>query len=332
MKNMIKITLAAVLTALLFSCVTGKGREDFSEYRMTSFSLFDGNEKLIQNLTISYGENNKPTAIIMTGPDGEEVGRRLVTYNKTGDITALENSGVMRAYTLSEYNYDKYGYLIEVTTRSEDGKMVNKTTYINDDDGNPVEWTSSTGRTSEDVHFKVEYDEQGKVIQTSELDPTGKVIYYSRSEYDEEGNELSYAIYSPEGEVDQKMVNNYREGLLKQIDIVDGNNNTLYSTVYEYNENNKPVLISNYNQYGDRSDYSEISYNSEGLERENRFYNYEGKLQETTEKHYDEWGNLIEITISGPDGEAQSITRNTYENRPLFMTEKEFNSLVFQIR
>lgn len=331
MKNIIKLSVATVLAVLLFSCVTGKGTEDFQDYRMTSFSLFDGNEKLIQNLNISYGESNKPTTIIITGPDGKEVGRRLITYNDKGDITALENSGVMKAYTLSEYTYDKYGYLLEVTTRNEDKKIVNKAIYINDDDGNPVEWTSSNGRTSEDVHFMAQYDEQGRVIKTTELDPSGNTIYYSQSHYDESGNELDYTIYSPEGTVDQKMVNFYSDGVLKQTDIVDENNNTLYSTVYERNENKKPVLISNYNQYGDRSDYNEISYNSKGLEKENRHYNYEGKLQEATEKQYDEWGNLIEIKISGPEGEIHSITRNIYENKPLQMTEKEFNSLVFQI-
>lgn len=321
-----------MIAGILFSCATTNEGEDRVSFRLTSFTVFDGNENLIQKVDIAYTEEGKPASIIMSDLEGNEVGRRVISYSGTGKVSSIENSGAYTSYNMSRYNYDESDFLVSIVTSDKEGTVLNRADYRNDRAGHPVEWISSTGRTSQDIHFLVEYDESERVVKTTEIDPSGEVIYYSISDYDDLGNELSYTIYSPEGLIDQQLSNRYERGILVQSDILDETGTVLYSTVYELDEKGQPVLISNYNQYGDRSDYTEVFYDEKGNEIERAAYNYEGGLMEQTRKEYDEWGNNIGLRISGPDGEVYSSTRNTFEEKPLSMTEEEFNSLVFRLR
>jgi len=332
MKHFFKPILCIALLAMLFSCATTEKPEGFSRFRLTSFTVYDGDENPIQQVNLAYNEWDKPAAIIMKDGEGNEEGQRVISYNDRGDIISIETSGAYTAYTLSLYSYDESGYLTSIVTSDREGNILNRADYVNDSEGNPVEWTSGTGNASQDVHFLLEYDEEGRIVKTTELDPSGEPIYYSRSTYDEQGNELSYIIHSPEGMIDQQLANTYREGTLVQSDILDEKGNLLYRTVKELNEKLQPVLISNYNQYGDRSDYSTITYDEEGREIETASYNYEEILIEKTEKEYDQWGNNTALILKGTDGAVYSLTRNTYEEKPLRMEEKEFNSLVFRLR
>ncbi|MBB6481929.1 hypothetical protein [Spirochaeta isovalerica] len=332
MKHVLKLSLAAFFAAMILSCATTNKPPEFSPFRLASFAVFDSEETLIQQVDITYSEADKPASIVMTDSEGNEVGLRLISYSETGKVSSIENSGAYTAYSLSRYNYDESDYLVSIVTSDKEGKVLNRADYTNDSRGNPVEWISSTGRASQDIHFLVEYDDKDRVVKTTEVDPSGEPIYYSISEYDEEGNELSYTIYSPEGLIDQQLINTYAEGFLVQSDILDEKGTVLYSTVYELNDRGQPVLISNYNQYGDRSDYTEVLYDEQGNERERAVYNYENDLTEKTVKEYDEQGNNISLIISGPDGTIYSATRNSFEEKPLAMAEEEFNSLVFRLR
>jgi len=333
MKNFFKLILSfTLLGAILFSCASTENREGFSRFRLTSFTVYDGEENLIQQVSLAYNEWDKPASLIMKDAEGNEVGQRIISYNEKGDLLSIENSGAYTAYTISRYTYDESGHLISIVTSDRDGNALNRADYINDSKGNPVEWTSGTVNAAQNLHFLLEYDDQGRIIKTTELDPSGEPIYYSSSTYDEMGNELSYIIYSPEGVIDQQLANTYEENTLVQSDILDEKGNLLYRTIFELNENNQAVLVSNYNQYGDRSDYTEITYDEEGRETEKSSYNYEEVLIEKTEKVYDQWGNNTALIIQGHDGSVYSITRNTYEEKPLCMEEEEFNSLVFRLR
>lgn len=330
-----RIAITLIITAallMLFSCATTSGDKDFSPYRLTSFSIYDGSENLLQSLSIRYGEMNKPVEINTLDSEGEVLSRRVMSYSATGKLVILENISGQSSSIRSEYTYDESDFLIRVLTMNEDDKVLATASYINDDRGNPIEWTSKAGRDGQLIHFLVEYDEADRVTKTTELDSAGSPIYYSLSEYDDEGNELSYTIYSPEGLIDQQLLNYYSDGALIKSDIVNENRKVLYSTVYELDENRNPLLISNYNQYGDRADYSEIIYDSEGREIERRTYNYEDMLVEKTIKEYDQWGNNSAVIIYGSDDIIHSITRNIYEEQPLHMTAEEFNSLVFKLR
>lgn len=323
--------IAGAVLILLFSCATG-GKAEFPQWRMTSFSVFDGQDNLLQSLAISYNSEDKPAEIVTSDADGNEISRKAMSYSESGKMVLLENISNDGSLVKSEYSYDGDDFLISVVTTKGDGDMLATASYINDERGNPVEWTSKYGRSSQSVHFQAEYDDQDRITKTTELDSQGNPIYYSISEYDEAGNELSYTIYSPEGIIDQKLENTYRENALLQSDIVDDGGNVLYSTVYELNDSLLPERVSNFNQYGDKSDYTDFLYNEEGLESEIRSYDYDGNLRERTVKEYDEAGNNIVVTIYGASGQILSFTRSTYENELLRMKEEEFSSLVFKLR
>ena len=60
------------------------------------------------------------------------------------------------------------------------------------------------------------YDDFDRVIKSTELDKNQTIIYYSASEYDLNGNEISYTIFSPEGIIDQQLLNFYTDNELTE--------------------------------------------------------------------------------------------------------------------
>lgn len=324
-----KISLLLLPILILLSCTTYKGPA--KDYRISSFSVYDGSENLIQTVNISYNEINKPSEITTLAENGVLLTRKSIKYTDRGKLSELKKSMDETSFIMSEYRYSKDEYLVEVRTMNEKNDELGVKTYINDERGNPIEWLSEYSGSGEQVHFIMSYDESDRLIKSSELDKMGKIIYFSASEYDDRGNEISYSIYSPEGNLDQQLVSHYKEDQLIKTEIKDEKGALLYFSVYDLNEMNKPVLISSYNQYEDLSDHVEITYDERGNELTRESYNYEGQLTDKIVREYDEQGNNITMILYDGSDSIVSMTRNRFENEPLHMDDEEFNSLVFKL-
>lgn len=324
-----KLPMIISAVIMLISCASYEG--PVKEFRMSSFSVYDGAEKLIQRVNIIYNEMNKPSEITALTETGETLNRRSLEYTAEGKLATIKNSNSETSFILSEYLYSDEDYLIKVKTVNEKGDDLAVSTYINDRRGNPIEWLSEHSGSGEKIHFVMSYDESDKLIKSSELDKTGKVIYYSASVYDERGNETSYSIYSPEGNLDQQLISYYNEDRLIKTEIKGETGIVLYYTEYDLNEKGKPVLISSYNQYGDLSDHVEITYDEKGNELMRMSFNYEGDLTDKVVREYDEEGNNIVLTLYDGNDSVISITRNHFVKEPLHMDDEEFNSLVFKL-
>lgn len=332
MNKLKKIILTILPVLLLLSCTTTDPVKTYGrEYRLESFSVFDGSENLIQTVTINYNELFKPVDISVSDTDGEIYNRKTMEYTDSGKLSFLKNYSDDSVFVKTVYQYDNSDFLVNVSTVNQNETELGNSTYINDDKGNPLEWVSVYSSNNEKIHFVMEYDEQDRMIKSTELDTKGEVIYYSSSDYDDSGNEVSYTIYSPDGQIDQQLLSFYRDNALIRTEIKDESGNELFRNVYELNKNNKPVKTSSYNQYGDLTDYVEITYNEAGLENSRTSYNYKGNQQEKTVKEYDVAGNNTVLILYDKNNEIVSITRNVFVNEPLDMEDEEFNALVFKL-
>lgn len=332
MNKLYKLCLVILTSVLIISCATGKNLNDpVKEYRLESFSVYDGSENFIQKISITYNELNKPAEITVSGESEIIFNTKNMTYTSTGKLSTLKNSTDEKTYILSEYIYGEDDNLIAVTTVDQKETVLGTSSYINDTKGNPVEWISQYSGSNEKIHFKMEYDDSNNLTRSSELDKSGNLVYYSTSEYNESGKEISYSIYSSEGNLDQQLLSFYKGDQLIKTEIRDETGNILYYTIYDLDDMNRPTLISSYNQYDDLNDKVEISYDEAGNEISRKSFDYEGKLTDKIIKKYDEAGNNTILILYDGNDSIISITKNVYNKKPLNMDEEEFNSLVFKL-
>jgi len=332
MKNMKKSLIILITILLLLSCVSnGNIIESDEQFRIESFSLFDGSEKLMQKVDIIYNEINKPVEVVTSDADGEIFNRKTMTYTDTGKIEFQINFVNESSYVKTEYTYNGTDFLVQVLTTNENGTVLGTNSYLNDERGNPVQWVAEYNGGNDRTHFLMDYDDADRITKTTELDRNENAIYYSVSEYNELGSELSYTIFSPEGIIDQQQLNYYQSDQLIRTEVRDESGNILFHTDQTLDESGKPVKISSFNQYEDLTDWIDIEYSDEGLEVSRKSFDFEGNLVEKIVKEYDEQGNLTSVIFYDDNEDIISITRNRYYNAPLNMSEVEFNALVFRL-
>ena len=330
--NRIKATLLILsMTIFILACTTTENEQPIieDEYRLTQFSVFDGLENMIQSVTILYNEDDKPVEITTTGSAGEIIQIKKLIYTESGKISHQTNTltGISTYETVFYYN--DADYLIKTETLNEKEELLGTNIYINNEKGNVIEWISEYKGNHEKTHFFMEYDDHDRVIKTSEQDRQGNLLYFSRSVYDELGNETFYTIYTDKGSVDQQLQSYYKGTELIKTEVKDESGNILFYTVYELNDFNKPVKVSSFNQYEDLTVWKEYEYDAAANEIKGLSYNYNGTVKDSYEKKYDSFGNIIELIIYNNNGKITSITRNSYFNGPVNISEKEFHSLIF---
>jgi hypothetical protein len=331
--NTLKKSTIVLLPLLLFlSCVTGKSTlMEKKQSRLSSIELYDGMENLIQSTVILYNGNNKPVEVLSTDGKGELNNRKTMEYTDTGKILSMTNFLSESDFIKTGYQYNDDDFLIKAVTENTEGKILGKNNYINDKRGNPIEWISEYPGNNEKVHFLMEYDESDRIIKSSEIDNSGNLIYFSVSEFDDFGNESSYTIYSPKGEIDQQLINLYKNNQLKKTEVKDEKGNTLFYTEYELNDSDIPVKISSYNQYEDLMNWIDLEIDDSGNEIIRKTYDFDGTLKEKIEKEYDSLGNITKLILYDAGENVISTTINSYDKSPLNMSGKEFNALIFKL-
>jgi hypothetical protein len=102
---MIKFKFFAILLLpiiFLFSCKTTETIIIEDQYRLSSFSILDGSENLIQKVNITYNEMNKPAEIIAKGASGEVFNIKSMYYTNSGKLSNLNNSTDNSNYVKTE--------------------------------------------------------------------------------------------------------------------------------------------------------------------------------------------------------------------------------------
>lgn len=332
MKTLIKSSFLLLPLILILSCATGTlETNNKNNFRLKSFSIFDGNENLIQTVALTYNENNEPVEIVSMLNNNELNNRKTIKYTDSGKLSSIVNAMDNSTHIKTVYTYNDSDFLVKNIIKTSDDTVLGVNSYINDEKGNHIDWVSENPRSKEKIHFIMEYDDQNRMVKSSELDEQNNVIYFSESAFNDDGNETSYTIYTPTGEIDQQLKNSYKGNQIIKSEVTDENGTLLFHTEYKLDESSKPVTISTFNQYGDTTNRIVLKRDEKGREILRETYNFSGDLQEKIEKEYDSNGNNTMIIFYNDKDEIVSITRNSYEQKPLNMSEEEFNTLVFKL-
>ncbi len=315
---------------MISGCTTTQNSETVNDqFRLTGYTIFDNSENIIQQSTITYNKDNKPVRIETADSNGEIIRLKTLLYTDFGELAEQSNTLVDISSIKTTFYYNDKEYLVKTETVNGNNEVLQWDTFKNDDRGNSIECISDYPENNGNTHFVMEYNDENKIIKTSELNKNGELIYYSTSNYDELGNETTYSVYSPEGVLDQQLRNSYILSNLVKTEIMDDSEVVIFHTDYELNESGKPVRILSYNQYNDLVSKNEIKYDEYGHETISSFFDHEDEMKEYFEKEYDSLGNMVQLTIYNSYNDIISITRNSYSNNPVDLNEKEFNILLF---
>ncbi len=326
----IKCILLLLSTMIISGCTTTRNSETVKDqYRLSGYTIFDSSENIIQQSTITYNEDNKPVKIETADSNGEIIRIKTLQYTDFGKLAELSNTLVDISSIKTTFYYNDMNYLVKTETANGNNEVLQLETFKNDNRGNSIECISEYPGNKGSTHFVMEYNDENKIIKTSELNKNGVLIYYSTSNYDEMGNETTYSVYSPEGVMDQRLRNSYKLSNLIKTEIMDDSENVIFHTDYELNDSNKPVRILSYNQYNDLVSRNKIEYDDNGQEAISSFFDHEDKMKECFKKEYDSFGNIVKLTIYNSNNDIISITRNSYTNSPVDLNEKEFNTIIF---
>lgn len=159
--------------------------------------------------TYTRQDNNKTTIVTEVSDEGEFEGKVMVKVDDNGHI--VENAVLSENDELVEqhlYEFDETGNILK-EIMFEKSQKISETTYIYDESmklikrvmvspsGDTIDWAifryDANGNISEQQYgdhtlYKLEYNENGKVICEQKVNAMGMLEYNKSFEYDEEGN------------------------------------------------------------------------------------------------------------------------------------------------
>lgn len=235
----------------------------------------------------SYDENGNITEVVRYDGNGKVQSRNTFAYDADNrQISSAEygKDGSLKSETQSEY--DNRGNEIKREHYNTEGKITSKILMEYDENGHEVKYVKydAAGNTVEKGEH--EYDENGNAVKYVHYDGVRSVDYSWESEYDENGNEIKHIEYDSEGNVNSIQESKYNDSgariAFESLSFGDGELNECRNWTYEYDKKGRETRYetvindgegnvifhhkreSEYDDYGIRTKYYEITENTEG--------------------------------------------------------------------
>ena len=180
---------------------------------------------------------------------------------------------------------------VVMTEKDSDGKdRTMKATLEYDEDQNVI---ATKTYLDDKLYYEVTYDKDNKPLVELTYGDTGEIIDRTENTYDEKGNCV-------------ERINTYKYDdttvTVKRISTFDANGNELTEKVYENGE-----LSYEYH----------YTYTADGKLAKEAYINKDGNEESSTEKTYDEQGNVLSVKVDGMLSGSYETYENTYENGKL---------------
>lgn len=165
----------------------------------------------------------------------------------------------------------------------------------------------TTKRYDMEGYFVFEYDAHENVIKKSYYDLNGDLEAYTEYAYDQQDREISCIIFDKNGNQTNKTLTEYAQDGTKTIDLFNGTNELLGTTVFKYNENGDIIEQLEYMADGTLDTRQLREYNEDGNETATFTYNGDGSLSFRSEDIYDEDGNFLDHIEYDADGNVINL-------------------------
>lgn len=273
--------------------------------------------------------------------------RETVKLLRRDLLPPRKNTEQQEFWLYSHSEYDPNGNLTEQSVYNQNGSLVERVIREYNDSGFLIreQYFVDDGEPSDEKSY--ERDDNGLILKEFKhyLDGSYDTTVYF---YDSQHRIARTITTSDEGEVEQEMLNEYREDRLVKNSVSDGEGNLLQTSVYGYDEAGNSAefrqtdhetgesihLVTHYNSAGHKE--TEISYDEEGDIISQVFYKEddEGRMISMAEQGdtkntitdfaYDDLGNVIQQTEQDKDGNLLMSVKRTYDEGNNMLTSEVF--------
>lgn len=174
-----------------------KSRENLFDSNISSYMIFDKNEKVIEN-----GQYER---------DGSLYEKIFYERNENGDAlkaTKKNSSDEIKSYWT--YEYDSNNNMIEVKTYDSENNLTNIQSNKYDDNGNNIEMLLKSPESENGWKYVYKYNFDNKKIEQFRYKPDGSLKDRRTYSFDKDGNENIEIKFNPNGSF-TKFVSEYDE-------------------------------------------------------------------------------------------------------------------------
>ncbi len=174
-----------------------KSRENLFDSKITSYMIFDKNEKVIENVQYERNGTLYEKNIYERNEDG--VAQRAIKKNSSDELISY-----------STYEYDSNDNMIAVKTYDSDNNLTNIQLNEYDENGNKIEMLLKSPESENGWKYVYKYNFENKKIEQFRYKPDGSLKDRRTYTYDENGNENIEIMLKPDGSF-TKFVSEYDE-------------------------------------------------------------------------------------------------------------------------
>lgn len=174
---------------------------------ITEMELAQGDKRT--KLTMVFDERGFLSKILSLNSEGKPVIRNIQEVDDKGNVLvdkSFSEDGMEGLKTV--YTYDANGFTTEKVEYNL-GTLGQKTIYVNDKKGNPIEEAVYNKRGKLSYKIVSKYDKKGKRTEAIAYNAKGEVMEHYTYKYDKRGNLIEEKSFAPEGEVNYTKVSSY---------------------------------------------------------------------------------------------------------------------------
>jgi hypothetical protein len=248
--------------------------------------------------------------------------KSIALYRK--NLLALKNSTEPHELWLySQSEFDPKGNLTEQSVYTQSGSLVERTIKDYDEKGFLLreKYFAEAGEQSEETSY--ERDENGLVVKELKhyIDGSFDTTTYN---YDSQHRILLKITVNDEGEVEQKVVNEYRDDFLLKTSLFDCEGNLIRQDEFKYDEKGNSVEHKRVDNESGEDAFIVTTYNSNGRKKTEISYDEDGDIINQTTYFEDENGQLLSIVEEG--SEKNLVIMFTYDERGNTIHQEELDN------
>lgn len=249
-------------------------------------TLFRRDDKSIKNYTLLY---ERDTLRIVYGDERET----RVEFDRDGRLrkeTFYSADG--KVSSITEYAYDENGLLTE-EKKTVRGSVFSRDVYEYDENGNQTAYISYDGDGKAQSKWETAYDADGNVIASLSY-TDGKLDGKFEYAYDENGREMMWKWYDPDGRETVRVETAYdANGRKSTVARYESGEFRLYNE-YVYSPEGWLTEIASYDEDGVRSVIETHTYDENGNQTGEAYYDGDGGVYSRCEYVCDETGRTVQ--------------------------------------
>lgn len=247
--------------------------------------------------------------------------KSIALYRK--NLFKLKNADVkMKQWLYSQSEFDQRNMLTEQSVYAQDASLVERTIKEYDDNGFLLreKYFIEDNELSEEKSY--ERDEQGLLLRELKhyIDGSYDTTTY---QYDSQHRIVDKIISNDEGEVEQKLINEYRGDYLVKTQVFDGDGKMLWADEFKFDEDGNSVEHKWIDNEKGSNSYMVSSYNSSGQKKEETSYDEDGEIVKQTFYEENEHGKLL--TITEESSEKNVVIRFVYDEHGNAISQEEID-------